>query len=65
MEEKRLYPNLTPRKAFWGQRKRSRDIALTDEAVAGLDELAKARGLSRAELVERIGRRIIALAPPV
>ena len=64
MEEKRLYPNLTPRKAFWGQRKKSRDIALTDEAVSGLDELAKARGLSRAELVERIGRRIIALAPP-
>ena len=64
MEEKRLYPNLTPRKAFWGQRKRSRDIALTDDAVKGLDELAKARGLSRAELVERIGRRIIALTPP-
>jgi hypothetical protein len=41
------------------------NLSLTPQAVEGLDVLAAERGLSRSELVERIGRREIALNDPI
>lgn len=37
-------------------------VALTPTAVRGLDELSAAMQLSRSELVERIGRKILTVA---
>ncbi len=41
--------------------KRLQTLSLTPSAVLGLDELARARGIIRSELVEQIGRGIIPL----
>jgi hypothetical protein len=38
-------------------------VALTETGVSQLDALAKSLGLSRSELVERIGRSLIPIAP--
>lgn len=58
-----IYPNLRPRKAFWGKRKRERSLGMTDEAWAGLEEVAKELGLSRSELVQQIGLRLLKVVP--
>jgi hypothetical protein len=39
--------------------KKSLTLAVTPTAVRGLDEQAKEFGISRSELVERIGRRLL------
>jgi hypothetical protein len=54
-----IYPNLRPRKAFWGRRKKDRSLGMTDEAWEGLDAVAKELGLSRSELVQWIGLRLL------
>lgn len=41
------------------------NLSLTPQAVEGLDVLAAERGLSRSELIERIGRREIPLSDPI
>jgi hypothetical protein len=58
-----IYPNLRPRKAFWGHRKKERSLGMTDEAWEGLDQVAKELGLSRSELVQQIGLRLLKVAP--
>lgn len=45
-----------------GETKNNVMIVLTPTGVKGLDEQAKALGISRSELVERIGRKQIPLA---
>ncbi len=47
--------------AAYDEKKENRTIKLTSEAYAGLDHLALQRGLSRSELLERIGRGLIRL----
>jgi len=47
--------------AFWDEMKSRCNLALTPTAIAGLDQLAQQRELSRSELVERIGRGVIPL----
>jgi hypothetical protein len=47
---------------IWEEVKKRYNVALTPKAVAGLDDLAKQAGLSRSELVERIGRELIPVA---
>ncbi|MBD2465916.1 CopG family transcriptional regulator [Oscillatoria sp. FACHB-1407] len=41
------------------------NLSLTPQAVEGLDVLAAERGLSRSELIERIGRKEIPLSDPI
>jgi transposase-like protein len=48
-------------KAAYDEKKENRTIKLTSEAYAGLEQLALRRGLSRSELMERIGRGLIRL----
>src|ERR687885_527451 len=47
--------------AAYDEKKENRTFTLTSEAYAGLEQLALRRGLSRSELVERIGRGLIRL----
>ena len=44
------------RTSDWGQPKTTRHFRLTDEGHQGLDKLAKPLGISRNELLERLGR---------
>lgn len=37
-------------------------ISITPTGVRGLDEISQALGISRSELIERIGRRVIQIA---
>jgi metal-responsive CopG/Arc/MetJ family transcriptional regulator len=48
----------------YGENKKAANLSLTQTSIEGLDELAKERKISRSELVERIGRRLILLAQP-
>ncbi len=48
-------------KAAYDEKKENRTFTLTNEAYAGLEQLALRRGLSRSELLERIGRGLIRL----
>lgn len=48
-------------KAAYEEKKENRTFTLTNKAYAGLDQLALCRGLSRSELMERIGRGMIRL----
>ncbi len=50
--------------AFYDEMKRRVNIALTPTGFNGLDNLAEAWGLSKSELIERIGRGIIPLPSP-
>jgi hypothetical protein len=59
-----IYPNLRPRKAFWGHRKKDRTLGMTDEAWEGLDAVAKELGLSRSEVVQQIGLRLLTVVAP-
>jgi len=43
--------------------KKPTTVALTPTAIAGLDEISKEMGLSRSELVERIGRKMLEIKP--
>lgn len=43
---------------IWSEVKKRLNLALTPTAIAGLEELANAQGMSRSEFVERIGRKI-------
>jgi hypothetical protein len=45
----------------YDEKKENRTFTLTNEAYIGLEQLALRRGLSRSELVERIGRGLIRL----
>ena len=45
----------------YNELKRIVTVSLTPTAVAGLDQCARDRSISRSELVERIGRQIIKL----
>ncbi len=44
---------------MYDELKKPTTVALTPTALAGLDEMSKAMGVSRSELVERIGRRVL------
>jgi metal-responsive CopG/Arc/MetJ family transcriptional regulator len=43
---------------IWDEVKKKFSLTLTSTAIAGLEELASAEGMSRSEFVERIGRKI-------
>lgn len=47
--------------AIYDEFKKNVIVALTPTGLVGLDSLASEFGLSRSELIERIGRRIIPL----
>lgn len=47
--------------AAYDEKKENRTFTLTSEAYVGLEQLALQRGVSRSELVERIGRGLIRL----
>lgn len=49
------------RKTFYEEAKKGRLLMLTETADEGLKRMAQARGLSKSELVERIGRELIKL----
>lgn len=49
---------------YRGEVKRQRSVMLTDSGLRGLDQLAADVGLSRSELVERIGRGLIQIQMP-
>jgi uncharacterized protein YidB (DUF937 family) len=53
--------NLRGQPEKWKQLKKRVTMSLTPKGVDGLDALASDLGLSRSELVERIGRRVIPL----
>jgi hypothetical protein len=59
-----IYPNLRPRQSFWGERKRERSLGMTDAAWEGLEEVAKELGLSRSEVVQQIGLRLLTVVAP-
>ncbi|MBD2255194.1 hypothetical protein H6G14_28655 [Nostoc parmelioides FACHB-3921] len=48
---------------IYDELKTKQTLTLTPTAVKGLDKIAELLGISRSELVERIGRGIIPLAP--
>lgn len=56
-------PNPEGRPPRYGKTKTRVNLTLTEECITGLDKLAVALGLSRSELVERIGRGLIPLHP--
>jgi hypothetical protein len=58
---KRKSPNPEGRPPRYGKTKTRINLTLTEEGIAGLERLAGALGLSRSELVERIGRGVIPL----
>lgn len=43
---------------IWDELKKRFTVSLTPTAIAGLEKLATAEGMSRSEFVERIGREI-------
>ncbi|MBW4472589.1 MAG: ribbon-helix-helix protein, CopG family [Stenomitos rutilans HA7619-LM2] len=47
---------------LYDELKQPTTVALTPTAVRGLDELSAAMQLSRSELVERIGRKLLTVA---
>lgn len=47
----------------YGKAKTRVNLTLTDESISGLDVIAAGLGLSRSELVERIGRGLIPIYP--
>lgn len=47
---------------MYSETKKSTTVGLTPTATRGLDQMAAARGISRSELVERIGRGILKIA---
>jgi hypothetical protein len=59
-----VYENLRPRKAFWGERKKERSLGMTDAAWEGLEQVAKELGLSRSEVVQQIGLRLLKVVAP-
>lgn len=56
--------NLKPREARYGERKKRRAMAVTDDGWTGFREKAAELGLSASELVEHIGRGWVALVKP-
>jgi len=48
---------------LYDELKQRTSVALTPTAIAGLDEISKALGISRSELVERIGRKVLEINP--
>lgn len=48
---------------MYDELKKPTTVALTPTAIAGLDEISKAMGISRSELVERLGRKTLELNP--
>lgn len=48
----------------YDQLKRQMNLSLTEQAIQGLDALAKERKLSRSELLERLGRGLLSIAEP-
>ena len=59
----RKSPNPEGRPPRYGKTKARVNLTLTEESITGLDRLAEDLGLSRSELVERIGRGLIPLHP--
>lgn len=51
--------NLRGQPEMWGELKKPVTMTLTPTSISGLDALAYSLGLSRSELVERIGRGVI------
>lgn len=51
--------NLRGQPEMWGELKKPVTMTLTPTSVDGLDVIAHGLGLSRSELVERIGRGVI------
>jgi len=49
---------------LWDEVKKAVKMTLTPTAIEGLDQWAKKYGVSRSELVERIGRGVIPLPEP-
>lgn len=50
--------------AFYDEMKKRVNLTLTPTSIEGLDELAEAWGVSRSELMERIGRGVIPVPKP-
>jgi hypothetical protein len=46
---------------LYDELKKPTTVALTPTALAGLDEISKALGISRSELIERIGRKVLSI----
>lgn len=61
-------PALKGRKSLRGcpemydELKKTTTLALTQTAISGLDEISSEMGVSRSELVERIGRKLLEIA---
>jgi hypothetical protein len=47
---------------MYGEVKKPLTVSVTPTAVAGLNEQAKEFGISRSELIERIGRRLLVIS---
>ena len=50
---------------MWGELKKPVTMTLTPTSISGLDVIAHGLGLSRFELVERIGRGVIPIQPNI
>ena len=48
---------------IYDELKKPTAVGLTPTAIAGLDEISKELGISRSELVERIGRKVLEINP--
>ncbi len=48
----------------YGEIKKDAHFSLTPTSIEGLDKMARQRKISRSELVEKIGRGLIAIAAP-
>jgi hypothetical protein len=46
---------------LYDELKKPTTVGLTPTALAGLDEISKALGISRSELIERIGRKVLSI----
>lgn len=51
--------NLRGQPEIWGELKKPVTMTLTPTSVSGLDTIAHGLGISRSELVERVGRGVI------
>jgi hypothetical protein len=53
--------NLKPRKRYYEEPKKRHEVMVTPEGWEGFKALASGRGLSASELIEQLGRGLIAI----
>ena len=53
--------NLKPRKRYYEEPKKRHEVMVTPEGWEGFKALASRRGLSASELIEQLGRGLIAI----